>query len=135
MTLLCALRGARGFVFYSYSAMRRGPSAPDFERRWPDVAALGGLLRDLAPFLLSDRAAPRVEVGVEKGEVEARAFCDEGGRLRVIVTAVGPGEARAVVKVRNADGLRSAYGACENLGGGRYRFAGTDVCGDVLAAD
>lgn len=135
MTLLCALRGARGFVFYSYSAMRHGPAAPDFERRWPDVASLGGLLRDLAPFLLSDRDAPAVGVETEKGEVEARAFRDDAGRLRVIVTAVGPGEARAVLKVGDAAGLRSLYGGCESLGGGRYRFGGKDVCADLLAGD
>lgn len=135
MTLMCAIRGARGFVFYSYSALQSGPAAPDFERRWADVAPLGGMLRDLAPFLLSDRPAPEVRIETEQGEVAARAFVDERGRTRVLISAVGPGPASAVLTCNGVGNAASMHGLTESLGGGRFRFRGTDVCADLLAAD
>jgi len=131
MALLCALKGARGFVFYSYFDLSRPLAGPDFDRRWPEICRVGRQVRDLEPFLLSSRPALSVTVTGKAGQVLARGFESEDGRRCVLVAGIGPGESTAVVRIPGKE-LRSKYGLCAPLGDGRYRFTGVDICADVL---
>ena len=138
MSLLCAIQGAKGFIYYSFSDLTGviGASAkPDFERRWPEVCRMGAAVTALAPFLLSDTEGPAVTVRVEAGEVLAKAFQDDKGRLRVLVAGIGPGESKATLTVAGAAPLRSTYGKCVAAAAGQYRFQGTDICADILASE
>jgi hypothetical protein len=132
MSLYMALRGAKGFVFYSYMDLSRPPDTGQFERRWPEVCRMAKVVSDLGPFLLADAAAPPVTVTAGEGRVEAKAFRDDQGNLRVLVAGIGPGSSRAELFVPGAPDLKSQFGGCTNLGGGRYRFEGTNICSDIL---
>jgi len=137
MSLLCALMGAKGFVYYSYSDLSGhiSPTAkPDFERRWPEVCRMAGVMQSLAPFILAEQSGPHVAVTVEAGTVLAKGFTDSGGRVRVLVTGIGPGESRALLTVTPKTPLRSQFGNCTALGAHQYRFRGTDICSDILAS-
>jgi hypothetical protein len=132
MALLCALKGARGFVFYSYFDLLRPQAKPDFVRRWPEVCRVGKTLRDLEPFLLSGRPSSTVTVESGAGRVEARLFVSDAGRRCVLVAGIGPGESRAVLALDPGVKYRSKYGLTTSLGKGRWRFKGTDICADIL---
>ncbi len=140
MALLPAIYGVRGWLFYSYHELRYVPGSMDetekkieFCREWPKVCAMGKVLRELEPFLLSLQKAPEVGVETVRGKVKARAFADDSGKqLRVLVTGIGPGASEAVLAVPGSPGLKSRFGKTENLGGGKYRFKGTDICCDIL---
>ena len=133
LALLAALRGAKGFLFYSYPDLAH----PDFdaasrERRWVNVRRVAQTLRDLEPFLLSDVDAPELEWRVIEGEVEARGFRDETGRDGVLLVGIGPGPCRAELKAPGVKDLTSQFHRTERTGSGYYRFEGRDVCADVL---
>lgn len=135
MALYMALRGAKGFVFYSYFDLSRPPDKGQFERRWPEVCRMAKAISDLGPFLLADATAPTVTVTVAEGSVEAKAFRDDQGNVRVVIAGVGPGPSKADLFIPGHSGLASQFGNCTSLGEGRYRFEGTDICSDILGND
>ncbi len=135
MPLLAAVRGAKGFIFYSYfDAMIKGRRiAPDIaEREWAKIVPVVQALRNLEPFILSTTAAPEVKIsGCKPGDVEARAFTDGQGGIRVI--AVGTGEpGKAIISVPGFDQLKSTCGQTRNLGGGHYEFTVSEADADIL---
>ncbi len=138
MSLLFAIMGARGFVYYSYSDLSGhiNPTAkPDFARRWADICRTGATIRELEPFLLADADGPAVTVDIETGKVMAKGFTDAQGRVCVLVAGIGPDASGAVLTVSSANPLRSVLGKSSALGESRYRFAGTDICADILLSE
>jgi len=133
MTLLCALKGARGFVFYSYFDLFRPMAKPDLDRRWAEICRVGRMVRDLEPFLLAPASPVPVEVATERGRVVASRLTDAAGRTVVIVAGIGPGPSRAVFPVDAGKRYISRYGLCTAAGPGRFRFRGTDICADILS--
>ena len=141
MTLLMAIRGAKGFIYYSYFDLKR-PTDPNsfktpveapenFDKRWNDIVRVAKLLQDLTPFLLSDQESKPVQAEILEGQAELRTFVDNSGQVRVLVAAIGPGP----VKVRfqpGISGLRSFYGRCARQADGSWIFEGTDLVSDVL---
>ncbi|MFN6093626.1 MAG: hypothetical protein ACK49J_01420, partial [Verrucomicrobiota bacterium] len=132
MSLLMAIQGARGFVFYSYFDLLKPAVLPDFDRRWAELCRVAALLRELQPFLYSDETAPAVTVKTIQGKVNAAAYKTADGKVRVLVTGTGPGASEAEITVVGSANLQARYGKTEPLGGGTYRFKGTDICSDVL---
>ena len=47
-------------------------------------------------------------------------------------TGSGPGASETEITVAGTANLKARYGKTESLGGGKYRFKGTDICSDVL---
>ncbi len=134
MTLLAAIYNCKWFCFYSYTTIwerqeKKDPgSAPEF---WPKVTASAKLLRTLEPWILSLEQAPAVEIENKTASiVDAKAMVHEG-KLRVLVTACGPGQAEAVLSPGKS-GLKSRYGLTRELSPGKYLFTGTDIASDVL---
>ena len=132
MSLLMAIQGARGFVFYSYFDLLKPAVLPDYEKRWKELCNVGSLMRELQPFLYSDETAPAVIVKTLQGTVNVAAYKTADGKVKVLVTGTGPGASEAEISVAGCDNLRSRYGKIESLGGGKYRFKGADICSDVL---
>ena len=132
MSLLMAIQGARGFVFYSYFDLLKPAVLPDYEQRWKELCNVGALLRELQPFLYSEEKAPTVTVKTIQGKVNAAAYKTADGKVRVLVTGTGPGASEAEITVAGCVNLKARYGKTESLGGGKYRFKGTDICSDVL---
>ena len=143
MTILAALRGAKGFTYYSYNDLKR-PANPNrfigkppytmeyFERRWKKAKRIAQMLRDLEPFILSIEKAPGLKIKQEKGTVQAREFRDKNGNIRILIAGIGPGEASAVITTTAPMPLKSVYGNCKALGNNRYRFVGENICSDIL---
>ncbi|MFM8765952.1 MAG: hypothetical protein ACKOEZ_14130, partial [Spartobacteria bacterium] len=50
-SLLMAIKGTRGFIFYSYFDLLKPAVLPDFEQRWAELWRVGALMRELQPFL------------------------------------------------------------------------------------
>ena len=105
---------------------------PDYEQRWKELCNVGGLLRELQPFLYSHETAPEVTVKTIQGTVNAAAYKTADGKVKVLVTATGPGASEAEITVAGTHTLESRYGKTEQLGGDSHRFRGTDICSDVL---
>lgn len=138
MSLLQAIMGAKGFIYYSYSDIageKFAVAKPDFERRWADICRTGATIRKLEPFLLADTDGPAVTVDVEAGNVMAKGFSDAQGRVCVLVAGIGPDASGAVLTVSSSKPLRSVLGKSSALGESRYRFAGTDICADILMSE
>ena len=132
MSLLMAIQGARGFVFYAYFDLLKPAVLPDFEQRWKELCNVGTLLRELQPFLYSDETAPAITVKTIQGTVNAAAYKTADGKVKVLVTGTGPGASEAEITVADTPDLKARYGKTESLGNGTYRFKGTDICSDVL---
>ena len=90
------------------------------------------MLRELEPFLLSDAPEPELEVKTIKGRIEAKAFAADDGRINVIVTAIGPGEAEAMIKISGGEKLKSKYGRSTVGQDGIWIFKGKDIDSDIL---
>ena len=135
MVLLGAIYGAKWFCFYSYTTImeRQEKFDPGSSRVfWPRVCAVAKLLRGLEPWLLSLEKAPDVAIASKASSiVDARAFSSDG-KLRVLVTACGPGKAEAVITVPGKTNLKSRFGNIRPLGDGKYLFCGDDICSDIL---
>ena len=132
MSLLMAIQGARGFVFYNYFDLIKPAVLPDFPQRWKEFCNVGALLQELRPFLYSDDKAPQLTVKTIKGKINAAAYKTADGKVKVLVAGNGPGESEAEITLVGTTNLKSRYGKTEPLGGGDYRFKGTDICSDVL---
>jgi hypothetical protein len=132
MSLLMAIQGARGFVFYSYYDLLKPAVLPDFDRRWAELCRVASLLRELQPFLYSDETAPAVSIKTIQGTVHAAAYKTADGEVKVLVTGTGPGASEAEITVAGSANLKARYGKTQSVGNATYRFTGTDICSDVL---
>ncbi|MCX6992469.1 MAG: carbohydrate binding domain-containing protein [Kiritimatiellaeota bacterium] len=135
MSLLCAIMGAKGFIYYSYFDLKKKVSVPDYGRRWPEVCRMGELMVSLAPFLLADSDGPAVTVNAESGKIMAKAFKDDKGSVRVLIAGIGPGDSKATLTVSSSVPLKSKFGKCVSLRNGQYRFQGADICSDILEGE
>ncbi|MST96408.1 hypothetical protein FYJ85_05025 [Victivallaceae bacterium BBE-744-WT-12] len=131
--LLEAMRGAKGFVMYSYFDLHWGPDKLQFERRWPIVCRVAERLKKLEPYLLSAEAAPEVKTEAVKGKIYARAFRAADGSTRVLVCQVSSGEGEAKLTVGDGEtGYLSENGRTVEVSPGVYRFFGKNTTFDIL---
>jgi hypothetical protein len=142
MALFFALRGVKGFVFYSYFDLKR-PLDPKrfnppaytqqyFDKRWREICNVGKVIRSLEPFLLSEKPSRPVKMLVKRGKVQAREFQDKKGNVCIIITGLGPGKACAFIQSNTNLQLKSVYGNSVNIRKNIYRFTGDNICSDIL---
>lgn len=135
MVLLPVIYDVKWFCFYSYTGIwelmeKKNPG--EAARFWQVVVRNAKLLKELEPWILSLEKAPTVTVNdVNKTHVDAKAFL-ANGKVCVVVTSCGPGEAKAEITVPGKTRLRSRFGKIKNLGNGKYRFSGQDITSDIL---
>ena len=144
MSLLSAIGGAKGFIFYYYHCILYGVGKTLDEKfirfmpLWKTACNIAGELRELEPFLLSTAPAPKVTVRNIRGITHARAFVEETyGRIRLLVSCEGPGDAEAEITVEGIptgtrNELRSRFGKTKRLSNAKYLFKGKDVDCDIL---
>ena len=142
MALLSAIGGAKGFIYYYFHDIcygtytKREDWMPRFLENWRTISRALETVKELEPFILSTTPAPKVTVKNVKGVVRARAFVDdEYGRIRVLVSALGPGESEAEITVEGENALHTQFGRTKHVGDAKsctYLFKGTDVDCDVL---
>jgi hypothetical protein len=135
MTLLPAIRGAKGFIFYHYGdIMSRAEklSPGSSKKEWPKLCRVVKDLKELEPFIMSTEKAPVIKITGKGKNVQARAFKNRQGEIRVIIAGLGPGACNAIFTVPGHSKLKSKYGLCKSLGSGRYEFTGKNICSDIL---
>ncbi|MFA6931789.1 MAG: hypothetical protein WCT05_15815, partial [Lentisphaeria bacterium] len=140
MVVLPAIYGVKGYIFYSYHTLRHvlgslsvEEKKQEFEREWAKVCAMGQVLRDLEPWLLSLQVAPEVNVKTLKGKVVARALMnEEGSATRILIAGIGPGECEAELTFPANAVMQSKYGKTTSSGNGTYYFKGNNICCDIL---
>ena len=135
MPLLAAINGAKGFIGYQYDCVvpyvdQRWPGRSKEE--WPKVVAMSHVLNDLGPFIIGPAGAPEVTVDCTvKDEVQARAFIDGKGGIRVVIVGMGK-KCDAKVTVPGYPNLTSQFGMTRNLGDGVYLFHADVIDSDIL---
>lgn len=132
MCLLMAIRGTKGFIGYSYFDLFVKCAEPDAAKRWPEVCRVGETLKELAPFILSDKTGPALKVESKKGEVCAKAFSNDTEKVKVVIAGIGPGVSEAEIIPQTALNLKSKSGLTKRLDDGRYIFRGEGICSDIL---
>jgi len=131
MSILEAIYGAKGFLFYNFHDLFRSPDKSEFKRRWPVICKVASELQKLAPYLLGKPI--EVKVKTAKGVVRARAFKASDNSICLLVAAIGPGQADAVITIPgNITGLKSLNSMTAELGNSKYHFKGSDNCSDIL---
>ena len=147
MSVMSAIHGAKGFLFYYYFCVLYGAGTTldekfeTFGPNWKNICAALKELKALEPFIMSTSPAPKVTVKDIKGKTYARAFVDEEyGRIRVLISCDGPGDAEAEIKIedfsvpvggRNNE-LRSKLQKTQRIDMSTYLFKGKDVDCDIL---
>jgi len=147
MTLMSAIHGAKGFVYYYWNCVLYScgstldEKCETFQPHWRDICRALTEVRELEPFIVSTAPAPKVTVNNIKGITYARAFVDEEyGRIRVLISAEGPGEAEAEIKIEDFpiplgahdNLLRSKYNKTSRIDKNTYIFKGREVDCDIL---
>lgn len=132
MCLLMAIEGAKGFIAYSYTDLFNRGGEFDSDRRWAEVCRVGEILKELVPFIVSDKEGPAVTVETKQGEVLAKAFTDDSGRVKVLIAGIGPGRSEAVINLPQNMNLKSRFSGTKLSSPGKYLFQGNDICSDIL---
>lgn len=133
MILLGAGYGVNGYFFYvSTPFFQPDPKKDgDTEANLKTVREGISMLNGLKPYLLSDHAPQEVPLNVLKGEVKAWKLTDDQGKSKVIIVALGPGEAEAEIKADLKD-CRSEYGLT-TLENGKWTFKAENIDSDILS--
>jgi len=137
MPILCAMEGAKGFIFYSYISFffhsenivkGIGPA------EWPKVVKMSQVMRSLEDFILSIEPDIPIEVQAQpEGRARARLFHTADGRYALTVVAMGPDAVEATIKLPdNVPPLASETGNTTALGNNTYRFTAPLVDYDIL---
>jgi|GEM_PF-3170766 len=134
MTLLGAIYGAKGFLFYSYTdTVTRyekalvGSSAPE----WEKLIHVAKEMKRLEPFLMNAQPAPVALSANEDHTVHCRTFRLPDGQVRVLIVA-DSGPAHAIFKLDDSVKLVSRFGLTRQLPDGRYEFRSQQVDSDIL---
>ncbi len=145
--LLEALRGARGFIFYSFFDLKRGYLTPerfrgkvavqtreDFLWHWQECKELATMLKNLSPWILSRQGASPAKLEVTAGQAEAAIFRrDEDGAPAVLAASIGPDNVEAELALpADFPPMEALYGHAREVAPGVWRFSGNDIWGEIL---
>ncbi len=144
--LLEALRGARGFIGYSYYDLKFGYENPDrfggvavqteedYWWHWGEVKELGTMLKNLSPWLLSKQGPTPLPLELKAGRAEAAIFrTDDTGKPAVLVASIGPDNVDATLRLSpDLPPMKSTYGNAHEVEPGVWHFSGNDIWGEIL---
>ena len=91
LPLLGAIYNAKGFYYFSYHAIFASGNKVDplhSQKMWPRVAASGKLLSKLAPYLLSDKASPKIDIKNTKNILRARRFVANNNKEVIVMVSI-----------------------------------------------
>lgn len=146
ITLLEALRGARGFIGYSFFDLKRPMDAKtygepkgtyeEFLWHWNERKEIATMLKNISPWLLSKKGPERVQLELKSGDAQAAFFTrdDAEGKSLVIVASVGPENVDATLTLpADFPPMKSAYGHAKEVSPGVWHFSGNDIWGEILS--
>lgn len=133
MSLLEAICGAKGFIFYSEFDLRNGPEAKRYKERWEIACRVAQTLRDLEPFIMASVPRLPIKIQVLHNQVKARAMVSDNGETALLIASALPGKADAIISgAKLPSGLKSMTGNTKEISPGCYRFQGKDADCDIL---
>ncbi|MGN0867891.1 MAG: hypothetical protein ACI4SG_09500 [Oligosphaeraceae bacterium] len=143
LVLYQAIRGAKGFILYSFKDLKRpyqeeylkpfGGTREEFLRRWEETKTLATLLKELAPWILSDTPPQLLPLETQDGEAAAALFTDTQGTPMVLLANIGPEDPQGtLVLPENLPPMKARYGHAVETTPGTWRFSGEDVWGELL---
>ena len=122
IAFLYASHGVKGFIFYMYDEIFRGPVPEKYAKRWEDVATVGKVMKSLEPFILSKTPIQELEVENVRGLTRAVVLTDGEGRKRVLVIGLDyENEARFTLPKECRD-LKPLFGNAKPGAGGRVYY-------------
>ncbi len=144
--LMEAIYGARGFISYSFFDLKiyrikrdkfdgsEYAGREDFLKNWSDVKQLATMLKDLSPWILSQKGPQNAEFQVTAGKAHAALFRDDAtGKPAAMVASVGPDNVDATLTLpKDFPPMKALYGHAKETAPGVWTFSGNDVWGEVL---
>ena len=136
MFLAGAVCGAKGFLFYAYHDIFENGDAKEpgsARRNWKSVVSAAKILKELEPYILSIETPPAVTI--QKKENAGLRAWNIHKKTAIAIIGLGPGKSCLEFMVPSKTELKSKFGCTVNLGNGKYRFTGNDICSDVLFSE
>ncbi|MBP5638237.1 MAG: hypothetical protein J6X55_02070, partial [Victivallales bacterium] len=135
MGLLALNCGVRGFSYYSYTSIhirqeKKDPSSSKWF--WPQVVSVVSLLRELEPFFNAVKPPVPLELKSESENFVEAKLHEFGSKQCVVITADGPGTAKATFRLPEGLNLKPRFGHTVQNADGSFTFTGEDICSDVL---
>ena len=128
--------GARGFIFYYWNCIRdyenRSKDPDYFKKAFTRMKEVAGAMKRLEPYLLSVHGVETLRPEKVKGKVMATLHRNDAGKKCVLITAEGPGEAVAELKLPGK--FKSLYGQTD-FQNGRYIFKAQNIASDMLVEE
>ena len=133
MILLAAGYGVNGYFFYNYMPLCYPDTYKDGNSQANLKTVKKGitLLNKLKPFLLSDKKLKKVPLKILKGKVKAWQLTDNNENTKIIIVALGPGEAEAELPTTFNKNYHSEYGLCVKKKG-KWIFKTKNIDSDIL---
>ena len=129
--LLQASYGAKGFIFYMWDDLFRGPVPERYEGRKRAIFNVGAALKSLEPFILANQPIAEIPHVDTKGKTRVVALSDGKGAYRVLVIGLAK-ENECAFRLPVAYGpLASRCGNTVFADGG-HRFTGREFSCDIL---
>ena len=135
LPLLAAIYNAKGFYYFSYHAIFEKGNQVDpkhSEKMWPRVASSGKLLSRLAPYLLSDKVAPKVTVKNIKNTIRVRRFIADNNKEVVLVVSILPQKAEATFTLPAGKKYKSLTNRTVKTQNNTWKFTADAISYDVL---
>ena len=113
IAFLHASYGTRGFIFYKYDEIFKGPVPELYEKRWEDVKTVGRVMRELEPFILAGRPIETIDVENVRGLTRAVRMTDGKGGNRILVIGLDYSNEATFRLPDGCEGLKPSFGNAE----------------------
>ena len=127
-----AIHGAKGFIYFNFSDLFRGPEKDQFAKRWPGLLRIGKTMKSLERFIMSDKDSQNLKIRKisGKGKILSRVLYDDNNKPCILLAAEGPGKVIGEFVFKGE--VKSVRGRTVALGNNRYRFTAENVDCDIL---
>ena len=132
IAFLHAAHGVKGFIFYMYDDIFRGPVPELYEKRWEDVKEVGRVVKGLEPFILSGRQIEDIPTERRRGSIRAVRMQDGKGTSRILVVGLDYDNDATFRLPQGCEGLRPVFGNATVSPDGTCRFKAGKVSCDLL---
>ena len=131
IAFLHAAHGVKGFIFYMYDEIFKGPVPELYEKRWEDVKEVGRVMKGLEPFILSGHKIEDIPTESKRGSIRAVKMTDGKGRSRILVIGLDYDNDASFRLPAGCEKLRPAFGNV-TVEDGVCRFKAGKVSCDLL---
>ena len=110
IAFLYASHGVRGFIFYMYDDIFKGPVPEKYAQRWEDVRTVGKTMKSLEPFVMSTDPIVVIPVSDRRGKTRAVAMSDGKGGYRVLAIGLDYENEATFTLPEKCRGLKPQFG-------------------------